>query len=107
MPEVTTVEHRRAASSLRQLLSAYQHAEDLISIGAYQHGSNATVDAAIRFEEPIRLFLRQSANENGSLADAVNGLRQLEDLTNPATVIGLSSCRSGSDRNDFDGIAID
>ena len=79
LPEVTSAEHRQAAGSLRQLLSAYQQAEDLISIGAYQSGTNAAVDAAIRLEEPIRNFLRQTANEGGNLGDTVDRMRHLED----------------------------
>ena len=44
MPDITTGEHRKSAMSLRQLLAAHQHAEDLISIGAYRTGSNPSVD---------------------------------------------------------------
>src|SRR5258706_12011335 len=50
MPDVTTVEHRRAADGLKQMLAAYQQSEDLISIGAYQSGSNPLVDTAIRLQ---------------------------------------------------------
>jgi hypothetical protein len=46
MPDVTSDEHRRNADSLKQLLAAYQETQDLISIGAYQAGSNGLVDAA-------------------------------------------------------------
>lgn len=76
MPDITDEEHRFAANSLRQLLSAYHQAEDLISIGAYQQGSNRDVDAAIRLREPIQHFLRQSPREYSTLAQAVESLME-------------------------------
>ena len=83
MPEITSDEHRQAATSLRQLLSAFQQAEDLISIGAYQSGSNAAIDCAIRLQKPIRNFLRQAASESGTLDVAVNRLRELVGTSGP------------------------
>ncbi|WP_397570107.1 FliI/YscN family ATPase [Schlesneria sp. T3-172] len=80
MPDVTDVEHRLAANSLRQWLAAYQQAEDLISIGAYQRGSNSDVDAAIRLREPIQRFLRQAPREHATFSQAVEELQQLLSL---------------------------
>ena len=77
MPEITSDEHRQSAMSLRQILSAYQQSEDLISIGAYQSGSNASVDAAIRFKESIRSFLQQQATETESLTNTIDRLHHL------------------------------
>ncbi len=82
MPDVTSNEHRQASTSLRQLLAAYQQAEDLISIGAYQSGSNPAVDAALRLQEAIQMFVRQPANEHSTLAEAINGLIRLQSLRN-------------------------
>ena len=80
MPEITSDEHRQSATSLRQILSAYQQSEDLISIGAYQSGSNAAVDAAIRLQEPIRSFLRQSPTEFESLTNSIDRLLHLSRI---------------------------
>lgn len=77
MPDVATIEHRQAADSLKQLLAAYQQSEDLISIGAYQNGSNPLVDAALRMKDDIRRFLQQAASERTTLASAVDGLKRL------------------------------
>jgi flagellum-specific ATP synthase len=82
MNDVTSEEHRSAAISLRQLLAAHRQAEDLISIGAYQKGANAAVDAALRMQEPIQMFLQQNRTESSTLADAsatLTMLRQLRD----------------------------
>ena len=80
MSDITPAEHRESAISLRQLLAAYQQSEDLISIGAYQNGSNALVDAAIRLQEPIRRYLCQPPHERSSLTDAVSGLKSLQSM---------------------------
>jgi flagellar biosynthesis/type III secretory pathway ATPase len=101
MSEVATDQHRQAATSLRQLLSAIQQAEDLISIGAYQTGSNPDVDAAIHLEEPIRRFLQQVAKESGSLNQALDGLIRLRDLRNGTSVTGSPSLRFDRDVTDF------
>ncbi len=77
MSEVTSGEHRDAAASLRHLLAAREQADDLISIGAYQNGSNPAVDAALRLEEPIRKFLQQKSTERATLDEASRQLKQL------------------------------
>ncbi len=78
--DVTSEEHHRAAISLRQLLAAHRQAEDLISIGAYQNGANAAVDAALRMQEPIQMFLQQNRTESSTLAEASATLMMLKHM---------------------------
>jgi FliI/YscN family ATPase len=80
MPDVTTDEHRRSADSLKQLLAAYQENQDLISIGAYQNGSNPLVDAAIRMRDETQKFLRQGMDEQAQFPAAVVGLAKLAQM---------------------------
>jgi flagellum-specific ATP synthase len=61
--EVATKEHRQAAGRVRELLAAYEKAEDLINIGAYQKGSNKVVDQAIALQDQIKQFLQQGRDE--------------------------------------------
>jgi FliI/YscN family ATPase len=82
MPDVTTEEHRRQADSLKQLLAAYQESSDLISIGAYQAGSNLLVDAAIKMREETLKFLQQGIAEQVPFPAAVAGLARLAQLRN-------------------------
>ena len=84
MTDVTSDEHRHTAASLRQLLAAHRQAEDLISIGAYQHGANSLVDAALRIQEPIQRFLQQDRRETASLSEAIDSLSQLKQLRDAA-----------------------
>jgi flagellar biosynthesis/type III secretory pathway ATPase len=48
------------ARAVRQALSLYHRAEDLIQLGAYVSGSNPQLDAAIRERPQILEFLRQA-----------------------------------------------
>jgi flagellum-specific ATP synthase len=74
MPKLTTPEHMSAAARVRDLISTYQQAEDLINIGAYSKGSSPKIDLAVRLHETINAFLRQSSNERISREAAVEGL---------------------------------
>jgi len=78
MTEITDLEHRKAATSLRQLLAARRQADDLISIGAYQNGTNSRVDSALRLHESIQTFLQQNSSESSTLEQAVEGLTALQ-----------------------------
>jgi len=80
MPDVSTTEHRQAANSLKQMLAAYQQSEDLITIGAYQNGSNPLVDAAIKLREPVLQFLRQGMGDQVSFESARAGLMKLQQM---------------------------
>ncbi len=77
MSEVTTPEHRQAATAVRELLAAHRDHEDLISIGAYRRGSNPAVDTAIDMQDPIHRFLRQSFDEQCTSAEAREALISL------------------------------
>ncbi len=87
MNDIISDEHRDAANRLKALLAAYQQSEDLISIGAYQTGSNRQVDLAIQLQDPINNFLRQGMSESVSFNEAVEGLLRVagsaEGLSQP------------------------
>ncbi|MCB9536351.1 MAG: FliI/YscN family ATPase [Myxococcales bacterium] len=64
MGDVTSDAHRQNAGTLRELLAAYRKAEDLINIGAYQRGANATIDRAVAQIDAIDGLLRQAQHEH-------------------------------------------
>jgi flagellum-specific ATP synthase len=76
MPDVTSPEHRAAAQKLREALSDYAEAEDLINLGAYVAGSNPGIDEAIVLQPAIEAFLCQDVDEQSGFADTLEGLRQ-------------------------------
>ena len=60
---ITTPEAGVAAGRMRDLLATYRAKEDLISIGAYQRGSDPKIDEAIDMIGPLEEFLRQGTDE--------------------------------------------
>ena len=80
MSELASPEHLKAAQQIRQLLAAYHQAEDLISIGAYQNGSNPTVDLAIQLRDVILKYQQQGAREKVTFETAVAELVKIGQL---------------------------
>lgn len=68
-------DHLQSTTRLRNLLSVYKENEDLITIGAYQRGSNPAVDQAITMREPIEQFVSQPAREVTTWSDTVSRLK--------------------------------
>lgn len=77
MPVVCSKEHLAKVKSIRALLSAYAHAEDLVRIGAYQKGSDALLDQVIAAIPEINAFLQQGANDRAPLASTIERLLKL------------------------------
>ncbi|MBA4030681.1 MAG: EscN/YscN/HrcN family type III secretion system ATPase [Planctomyces sp.] len=80
MNDITPVEHRQWAQVVRQLMSSYQQNEDLISIGAYQSGSNAMIDAAIQARSQILSYLAQKPHEQTPFKENLAMLERLARL---------------------------
>jgi FliI/YscN family ATPase len=78
MNGLVSADHRRAADDVRRLLAAYRDAQDLISLGAYQHGSNATIDRALRLKDAIDGFLCQRPDEFTSMDEAIARLMRID-----------------------------
>jgi len=77
MNDVVSEEHKQAAKRFKKLYSTYQKNHDLISVGAYQYGSDSNIDEAIDFNESLKHFLQQDTNDAFSYKDSVNGLIEL------------------------------
>jgi flagellum-specific ATP synthase len=66
MVEITDDRHQKMAGLLREVLTTYGKAQDLINIGAYQRGSNPEIDVAIELIDPCKYFLKQSLGDTSS-----------------------------------------
>ncbi len=74
MPDISPPELVQAAGVFRRLLATYREHEDLISIGAYRRGSNATVDMAIQCKEEMDQFLQQKVSDPAGLEQTQKAL---------------------------------
>ncbi|HCA46100.1 MAG TPA: hypothetical protein DEP45_01725 [Armatimonadetes bacterium] len=77
MRDVAGPEHLRAAEEFRELLASWEDARDLISIGAYEAGSNPQVDRALAQMGLMRRFLRQAPDDRTRPEQCVAQLREL------------------------------
>ncbi|MFT3743007.1 MAG: FliI/YscN family ATPase [Pyrinomonadaceae bacterium] len=74
---VAQSEHRLQAGKLRELMAAYEKAEDLINIGAYQKGSNPSIDLAIERHDEINAFLKQRRDEAADFDGSLEQMMQI------------------------------
>ncbi|MEG0484929.1 MAG: flagellum-specific ATP synthase FliI, partial [Oscillospiraceae bacterium] len=77
MSDIVPKAHSGAAAKLRGMLSTYQNNQDLLSIGAYKHGTNHELDEAISHIDAINDFLMQTVDEKMTFEETV---RRLEEI---------------------------
>ncbi len=75
--QIMPPELRDAGGQVRKLLAALRAKEDLIAIGAYQRGTDPTVDAALERRDAILAFLQQPVDHCSTLEEADEGLAAL------------------------------
>ena len=63
MSEVISTEQKQLAAKIRELMSVYRKAEDLVNVGAYVAGSNPKIDESLAKIDAINRFLRQAPHE--------------------------------------------
>lgn len=61
--DLVSPDQLKLAGMCRDALATYRRNRDLINIGAYVPGASASIDQAIRLQEPLRRFLRQGVAE--------------------------------------------
>lgn len=88
MPDVTDERHRTLARRARQLMATYRDAEDLISVGAYQQGTDPEIDRAREAWPALQAYLTQPRGEVSSIEE---GLAQLEALLPVEGVPGVEN----------------
>jgi flagellum-specific ATP synthase len=77
MSSVASPAHLQKAQALRRLLAAYSASDDLVRIGAYQKGSDPTLDKALNLIPELDQFLVQMPREAAPLVETINRLLAL------------------------------
>jgi len=75
MKDIVPREHQAAAEQLKRLLAVYKESEDLINIGAYQRGTNPTIDEAIDAIQHINEFTKQRIDDAAPYAETIERLQ--------------------------------
>ena len=79
MVDIVDEQHMATAGRIRETLSTFREAEDLINIGAYQRGNNPRIDFAVERIDRINEFLRQGINEHTDYQSSVEMMNGLLD----------------------------
>jgi type III secretion protein N (ATPase) len=74
MNQVVSPEHKAAAGKFRETLSTYEKHRDLISLGAYQYGTDPRIDYAIDKYDAIIDFLKQSTASSVGFKETAEAL---------------------------------
>jgi flagellum-specific ATP synthase len=75
--EIVSPRVAAAGQRLRAALAVLREKEDLVAIGAYQHGSDPALDSALAHRGAIEQFLRQAVEERSRPEDADERLLEL------------------------------
>jgi FliI/YscN family ATPase len=86
-PAIATPPQREAARRIREALSAYREAEDLIQLGAYVAGSNPGLDTSIRLRPELLEFLRQDHRETEDIRQTLARLEALAGQLAPGSAV--------------------
>ena len=81
MHEIAAPEHIKFAQRFKQVYSKYQQQKDLISVGAYQSGSDAATDEAISLYPRLTKFLQQGMHESVTLKASLDSLQTVLQST--------------------------
>jgi flagellum-specific ATP synthase len=79
MPQIVDENQQQAVTAFKRIYATYQQNKDLISVGAYQQGSDPYIDEAIEMMPLLREFLQQGMQEK------VNFEQSLQQLTSIMT----------------------
>lgn len=77
MPVLASESHLKAAGEIRNLLSTYERAEDLINVGAYVAGSSPEIDRAIEKRPLILKFLGQDMHKSVEWDDVLGRMKKI------------------------------
>jgi len=81
MTQITSESHQSAIHQLKNIYSLYQQNKDLITVGAYQRGSDPALDEAIEFMPHIKQFLTQAITESVDMDESINKLEEMMTQT--------------------------
>ena len=74
---VVNADHLENMRKVKQMYAHYQQNKDLISIGAYNQGSDPILDNAIRLQPAMNMFLKQGMKDAFSFDDCSTMLTQI------------------------------
>lgn len=97
---VSGAETKKACAVVRRSMATFAENEDMITVGAYQKGSSAVVDAAIAAHADIEQFLIQDEYTPSSIRETLTGLGVLANISVPEEEIVQADSVENNKQND-------
>ncbi|SEQ18234.1 flagellum-specific ATP synthase [Ectothiorhodospira magna] len=86
MNDIVDPGHIQVARRFKQVYSHYQQNRDLISVGAYQRGSDPRVDEAIVLQPRLEQYLQQDMRQSVNFKESLKALDHLMETPPPPPV---------------------
>jgi flagellum-specific ATP synthase len=83
MNDIVDEEQLSLARAFRVQQATWSEHADLVTIGAYQRGSDPRVDQAIALQPELEDYVAQGIGESASLAESLEGLRRILTMREP------------------------
>lgn len=77
MPDIVDPSHYELAGRVRRILSRLEKSADLVSLGAYHPGSDPILDACLRVEPKLQVWLTQSVDQFIDVNESLESLREI------------------------------
>jgi len=77
MPGCNSEEENQLVVRARSLLASYENMAEMIRLGAYRPGSDASVDEAIFYQPMLEEFLSQKSTERADLEGCYAALAEI------------------------------
>ncbi len=90
LPGCNTVEENTVVQRAKQVLATYEDMAEMIRLGAYRKGTDASVDQAIGFYPAIEAFLKQDKKERTDIATGLAALANVLGLPVPGAAEAAS-----------------
>lgn len=87
-PHIVSPLHLKLMQSFKSTYSRYQQNRDLINVGAYQAGSDASIDYAINMQPAFKAFLSQDMFEPVAFNSSYSQLQEVLQQSDPSTESG-------------------
>jgi len=90
MPQVVDAKHLQLAQQFKQIYATYRQNQDLITIGAYQAGSDRHIDEAINRYPALSAMLKQDMHVAHDWSSSLQSLQKLAfgQMSNPQQLNG-------------------
>lgn len=79
MPLLVSEDHMQVSRNIKELVSTFRDAEDLINIGAYKQGTNPSIDLAIEKQGEINSFLTQGMHDRHTFEEITTAMIGISD----------------------------